>query len=120
MINLIKINSQEKKQEENNIYENLTQFYQSFFSNLYNECNIKKYRQIRDAIGLVMRKFESNDHPLAYTSKLVMYIEARVTIYRLHLTNEQQKLLSALGEESKHMNLNFVYTSPIDDLNQFN
>lgn len=41
MINLIKIKSQEKKQEENNIYENLTQFYQSFFSNLYNECNIK-------------------------------------------------------------------------------
>ena len=29
MISLIKIKSQEKKQEENNIYKNLTQFYQA-------------------------------------------------------------------------------------------
>ena len=63
---------------EKEVYQELKEFYDSFFSDIYNEMNIDRYRQIRDVIGLVINKFDENDHPLEYTSKLVMYIQARV------------------------------------------
>ena len=55
-----------KKQQQliEEVYQDLDQFYQSFYSNIYNELNINKYKQIRDAIGMVMRKFDNQDHPL--------------------------------------------------------
>ena len=81
--------------------------------------NINKYKQIRDAIGMVMRKFDSQDHPLDYTGKLVLYIEACVALQHLHLTTLQQKLLHDLGEKTKNINLNFVYTGRITDMQQF-
>ena len=101
------------------VYKDLDQFYRSFYSNIYNELNINKYKQIRDAIGMVMRKFDSQDHPLDYTGKLVLYIEACVALQHLHLTTLQQKLLHDLGEKTKNINLNFVYTGRITDMQQF-
>lgn len=86
-----KKNSQ--KEEEAKIYVLLGKFYGSFFSDTFNELNIGKYRQLRDAIGLVRRKFEAHDHPLAYTAKLVMYIQARVALKHLPLTKEQEKYM---------------------------
>lgn len=110
---------QEKGQLIKKVNEELNQFYDSFFDNTYNELNIGKYKRIRDAIGLVLRKFESHDHALAYTGKLVMYIQANVFLYHLHLTSKQQQLLQSLANETKKINLNFVYSGPISDMNQF-
>ena len=94
-------------------------FYNSFFSNIYNEMNIGRYRQIRDAIGLVLNKFDSGDHPLEYTSKLVMYIQARVAMNHLHLTHEQQDLMKKLSDATKYVNLSYVYLSPLTSVEQF-
>lgn len=105
--------------QEKQIYNELDKFYQSFFTDTYNELNIDKYRQIRDAIGLVMRKFDNHDHPLEYASKLVMYIQARVAFKHLHLSSYQQKIMHTLSEQTKCINLSYVYTCPLDDVTQF-
>lgn len=101
------------------VYQDLKKFYNSFFSDIYNEMNIGRYRPIRDAIGLVMNKFDSHDHPLEYTSKLVMYIQARVAMNHLHLTCEQENLMKKLTEATKYVNLSYVYLSPLDSEKQF-
>lgn len=101
------------------VYQDLKKFYNSFFSDIYNEMNIGRYRPIRDAIGLVMNKFDSHDHPLEYTSKLVMYIQARVAMNHLHLTREQERLMKKLTEATKYVNLSYVYLSPLDSEKQF-
>ena len=110
-----------KKQQQliEEVYQDLDQFYQSFYSNIYNELNINKYKQIRDAIGMVMRKFDNQDHPLDYAGKLVMYIQATVVLQHLHLTTMQQKLLQDLSDKTKKINLNFVYTGRLTDMQQF-
>ncbi|MPW13672.1 bacteriocin immunity protein [Lactobacillus helveticus] len=101
------------------VYLDLKQFYQSYFSDIYNEMNIGRYRQIRDAIGLVINKFDNHDHPLEYTSKLIMYIQARVALNNLRLTDEQQELMRKLTQATKRVNLSFVYLSPIGSEKQF-
>ncbi|WP_278954041.1 bacteriocin immunity protein [Lactobacillus apis] len=118
-VHLIGASSPKEKKLINETYKELDQFYRSFFNNIYNELNIAKYRPIRDAIGLVMRKFESNDHPLQYTDKLVLYIQANTALNHLRLTNFQQKLLQSLGTNTKQISLNFVYISLITDISQF-
>lgn len=114
MFGMFKHNSDTKE-----VYQDLKKFYTSFFSDIYNELNIGRYRQIRDAIGLVINKFDSNDHPLAYTIKLVMYIQARIVLNHLHLTSEQEKIMKDLTEKTKYVNLSYVYLSPIDSEKQF-
>lgn len=110
----------QQKQEDNKIYTLLNEFYNSFAkNNTFNEMNIEKYRNVRDAAGLVMRKFEKHDHPLAYTNKLVMYIDAQVALKNLHLTHEQRKIMQVLREDTKYTNLCYVYTSPINNSDQF-
>ena len=118
-VHLICASSPKEKMLINETYKELDQFYRSFFNNIYNELNITKYRPIRDAIGLVMRKFESNDHPLQYTEKLVLYIQANTALNHLRLTNFQQRLLQSLSNKTKQISLNFVYISPITDISQF-
>lgn len=103
----------------NQVYSLLNCFYKSFFTDMYNELNIKRYLPIRDNIGLVMRKFESHDHPLEYTSKLVMYIQAQVAFNHLPLTADQQVLMTKLSEETKDISLKYVYTGPLNDAQQF-
>lgn len=90
------------------VYQELKKFYNSFSSDIYNEMNIGRYRPIRDAIGLVMNKFDNNDHPMEYTSKLVMYIEATVALNHLHLTPEQEDLMRKLTELTKYVNLSYL------------
>lgn len=118
---LFSLFTQNKQTKSNNqeVYQDLKKFYNSFFSNIYNEMNIGRYRQIRDAIGLVINKFDSNDHPLEYTSKLVMYIQARIALKHLRLTDEQQDLMKKLTQATKYVNLSYVYLSPIDSEKQF-
>ncbi|WP_304230063.1 bacteriocin immunity protein [Lactobacillus kitasatonis] len=101
------------------IYQELNKFYNSFFSDIYNEMNIDRYRQIRDVIGLVINKFDENDHPLEYTGKLVMYIQARVASRHLRLSSEQEAIMKKLTESTKYVNLSYVYLSPIDSAEQF-
>lgn len=108
-----------KEQLTKKVLQELDQSYDSFFSDIYNELNIVKYRPIRDAISLVMRKFESNDHPLSYIGKFVMYIQANVVFQQLHLTANQRKLLQSLSYQIKHINLNYVYIGRITDFCQF-
>ena len=50
MFSLFKSNQPNTKE----IYQELKKFYNSFFSDIYNEMNIDRYRQIRDVIGLVI------------------------------------------------------------------
>ena len=54
MFSLFKSNQPNTKE----IYQELKKFYNSFFSDIYNEMNIDRYRQIRDVIGLVINKFD--------------------------------------------------------------
>ena len=111
--------NQKKQSESREVYQDLKNFYNSLFSNIYNEMNIGRYRQIRDAIGLVLNKFDSGDHPLEYTSKLVMYIQARVAMNHLHLTHEQQDLMKKLSDATKYVNISYVYLSPLTSVEQF-
>lgn len=119
MISLFVKKQNKEEQLNQSVYSILQKFYNSFFSNIYNERNIGKYRPIRDAIGLVMRKFEAGDNPLAYTSKLVMYIQARSALNHLRFTKEQQRWMRELTEKTKRVNLSYVYTGPLDDVSQF-
>lgn len=120
MINLFTIHRKnDQLQTEQEVYQILDKFYRSFFGDMYNELNINRYRQIRDAIGLVMRKFDEHDHPMAYTSKLVMYIQSRVVMNHLPLTNEQQNYMRELCNKTKYVNLNYVYSGPVNDAKQF-
>lgn len=120
MINLFTIHRKnDQLQNEQEVYQILDKFYRSFFDDMYNELNIDRYRQIRDAIGLVMRKFDEHDHPMAYTSKLVMYIQSRVVMNHLPLTNEQQNYMRELCNKTKYVNLNYVYSGPVNDAKQF-
>ncbi|RMC24870.1 MULTISPECIES: bacteriocin immunity protein [unclassified Lactobacillus] len=112
-------NNQNDKQALNEVYQILKQFYQSFFSNIYNELNILKYKKLRDSIGLVIYKFDTHDHPQEYCTKLVMFIQAYVTIHHLHLSSKQQYLLKSLSTKSKGISLRFLYTGPIMDDQQF-
>ena len=75
------------------IYQELKKFYNSFFSDIYNEMNIDRYRQIRDVIGLVINKFD--------------------------LSSEQEAIMKKLTESTKYVNLSYVYLSPIDSAEQF-
>ena len=48
-----------------------------------------------------------------------MYIQARVAMSHLHLTDEQVKIMRKLTESTKYINLSYVYLSPIDSAEQF-
>lgn len=108
-----------KENTKKTVYLELKKFYKSFSSNIYNEMNIDRYRQIRDVIGLVINKFDENDHPLEYTGKLVMYIQARIAMHHLRLTDEQETIMKKLTEATKYIDLSYVYLSPIDSAKQF-
>ncbi|MFR0613284.1 bacteriocin immunity protein [Lactobacillus porci] len=112
-----------KNQQKEEITEKtgklLKNFYNSFFSDIFNEMNIDRYRPIRDATGMVINKFTANDHPLAYAGKLVLFIQAYMAMNQLHLTKEQQQMLQELADLTKHVNLNYVYISPLDSMDQF-
>lgn len=118
MINLF--TKSQKQQQLNKTYHYLDKFYRSFSEdNTFNELNIDRYRPIRDSIGFVMRKFDANDNPLAYTSKLIMYIQSQIAFNHLRLTQKQQSLMKDLSQNNKYVKLNYVYTGPIYDAKQF-
>lgn len=119
MISLFNIFEKNDQAKEKEVYALLNKFYDSFYCDIFNEMNIAKYRPLRDAIALVIGKFDSHDHPLEYTSKLMMYIQARVALDHLPLTQEQQDLMSQISTYTKRVNLSFVYTGRLNDFNQF-
>lgn len=92
----------------------LVRLYQSFAKRPGNE-----YAKIQDAIAAVLDKIDAHDHCLAYTGKLVLFIEARHALRGLYLTPEQNDLIVNLREMSKHVNPNYVYIDKIDGSDQF-
>ncbi|MFR4967163.1 bacteriocin immunity protein [Lactobacillus kalixensis] len=105
--------------DQQKIYQDLKDLYSSFSDEMYSLLATDSYSRIRRAIGLVMQKFENNDHPLAYTGKLVMYIQAKVALNNLRLTSQQEQLIKSLTESTKRIHLSYVYLSPIDSSEQF-
>ncbi len=116
---LLSKKNQQKEEIEEKTCQLLKNFYNSFFSDIFNELNIDRYRPIRDATGMVINKFTANDHPMAYAGKLVLYIQAYSAMNRLRLTKDQQQMLQDLADLTKHVNLNYVYISPLDSMDQF-
>lgn len=108
-----------KNNHKQETHQLLEKFYESFFIDIYNELNIDPYRPLRDAIANVLYKFTIDDHPMAYTGKLVMYIESKLVLEDLHLTNEQREILNQLRQLTKNINLSFVYQSPLTSFDQF-
>ncbi|CCI87479.1 hypothetical protein [Lactobacillus gigeriorum] len=100
-------------------YQLLNEFYQSFFSDVYNELNIHRYLPVRDAIANVIHKFIMDDHPMAFAGKLVMYIQTQIAFSHLRLSKQQLLLLHRLEDLTKNIDLTFVYTSPLDSNQQF-
>ncbi|GHV97040.1 bacteriocin immunity protein [Lactobacillus nasalidis] len=97
----------------------LKNFYASFFSDIYNERNISRYKPLRDAIALVLGRFDSGDHPMEYAAKLALYLPAKASLNRLRFTKEQQGWLKELSRLTRQVSLNFVYLSPLDSISQF-
>ncbi len=110
-------NKQEKEREQT--YQLLKNFYASFFSDIYNERNIGRYKPLRDAIALVLGRFDSGDHPMEYAAKLALYLPAKASLNQLRFTKEQQGLLAELTRLTRRVKLNFVYLSPLDSISQF-
>ncbi|NRN77674.1 hypothetical protein IMAU50019_01942 [Lactobacillus helveticus] len=48
-----------------------------------------------------------------------MYIQSQIALKHLSLTNQQQKILKELQKRSQYVNLNYVYTSLLNDIKQF-
>lgn len=110
-------NDQAKEREQT--YQILKNFYASFFSDIYNERNIGRYKTLRDAIALVLGHFDSGDHPMEYAAKLALYLPAKASLNHLRFTKEQQGLLKQLTQLTRRVKLNFVYLSPLDSISQF-
>lgn len=110
-----KISSQEQETRQNAyLFTQLVRLYHTFDGRPGDE-----YAKLQDAIACVLDKINQNDHPYAYTNKLVMFIEARHALRGLYLDPAQNDLLIDLRENTKRTNLNYVYLSSIDDLSQF-
>jgi nicotinic acid phosphoribosyltransferase len=108
---------QEKEREQT--CQLLKNFYASFFTDIYNERNIGRYKPLRDAIALVLGHFDSNDHPMEYAAKLALYLPAKASLNQLRFTKEQRDYLQELTRLTRRVKLNFVYLSPLDSINQF-
>ncbi|CCI82256.1 bacteriocin immunity protein [Lactobacillus hominis] len=110
-----KLSSQEQEARQNGyLFAQLVRLYHTFDGRPGNE-----YSKLQDAIACVLDKIDQNDHPYAYTNKLVMFIEARHALRGLYLSPDQNKLLIDLRENTKRTNLNYVYLSAIDATSQF-
>lgn len=96
------------------ISSDLVRLYQSFEKRPGTE-----YAKIQDAIAAVLDRISAHDHALAYTSKLVLFIEARHALRGLYLTPKQNDLIVELREISKHVNPNYIYIDKIDGADQF-
>ncbi|WP_297815786.1 bacteriocin immunity protein [uncultured Lactobacillus sp.] len=110
-----KLSSQELQARQNAyLFTQLVRLYHSFEGRPGHE-----YSKLQDAIACVLDKINQNDHPYAYTNKLVMLIEARHALRGLYLSPDQNELLIDLREATKRTNLNYLYLSAIEDLSQF-
>lgn len=116
---MIKLFFKRRQQENKNIYQLLHNFYDSFFSDAYNELNISKYKPIRDAIGLVINKFDSHDHPLEYTGKLILYIQNRQAMNHIGLNKKQEAIMIKLAYTTKYANINNSYRNSWHSEEQF-
>ena len=66
-----------------------------------------------------IKKYKTSSHPLAWTRRLVLYLQVNAVKKDLYLTPEQKDIIKELARIGKRTNLNYVYLSPVDDAKQF-
>lgn len=77
--------------------------------------NRKGVEEIRQVLANVNEKYKTSSHPLAWTGRLVLYLQVNA----VNLTPEQKDIIKELARIGKRTNLNYVYLSPVDDAKQF-
>ncbi|MYY53193.1 bacteriocin immunity protein [Ligilactobacillus salivarius] len=81
--------------------------------------NRKGVEEIRQVLANVNAKYKASSHPLAWTGRLVLYLQVNAVKKDLYLTPEQKDIIKELARIGKRTNLNYVYLSPVDDAKQF-
>ena len=81
--------------------------------------NRKGVEEIRQVLANVNEKYKTSGHPVAWTGRLVLYLQVNAVKKDLYLTPEQKDIIKELARIGKRTNLNYVYLSPVDDAKQF-
>lgn len=81
--------------------------------------NRKGVEEIRQVLANVNEKYKTSSHPLAWTGRLVLYLQVNAVKKDLYLTPEQKDIIKKLTRIGRRTNLNYVYLSPVDDAKQF-
>ncbi|MDW3022840.1 bacteriocin immunity protein [Ligilactobacillus salivarius] len=81
--------------------------------------NRKGVEEIRQVLANVNEKYKTSSHSLAWTGRLVLYLQVNAVKKDLYLTPEQKDIIKELARIGKRTNLNYVYLSPVDDAKQF-
>lgn len=81
--------------------------------------NRKGVEEIRQVLANVNEKYKTSSHLLAWTGRLVLYLQVNAVKKDLYLTPEQKDIIKELARIGKRTNLNYVYLSPVDDAKQF-
>ena len=85
----------------------------------FNKVQINAYLPLEQTILKVIAKAENHDDTVAWSNKLVMYLQSQIVLNQIPITKEQDTLISFLSEKCKNTNLNYVYLAPVDDNLQF-
>ena len=101
--------------KQNEIVATLRDLYTSF-----DKYSLRAYIPLEQTILKVIAKAKNHDDIAAWSNKLVMYLQAQITLNQIPITKEQDSLIDLLSQQSKNTNLNYVYLAPIDDSLQFN
>lgn len=81
--------------------------------------NRKGVEEIRQVLANVNEKYKTSSHQLAWTGRLVLYLQVNAVKKDLYLTPEQKDIIKELARIGRRTNLNYVYLSPVDDAKQF-
>ena len=82
-------------------------------------ASINAYLPLEKAILKVIAKAENHDDAIAWSNKLVMFLQSQIALKQIPITKEQDALINSLSEQCKNTNLNYVYLAPINDSLQF-
>ena len=80
--------------------------------------NRKGVEEIRQVLANVNEKYKTSSHPLAWTGRLVLYLQVNAVKKDLYLTPEQKDIIKKLARIGRRTNVNYVYLSPVDEAKQ--
>ena len=103
---------------ESNFVKELQRLVVELYDSFEND-NRKGVEEIRQVLANVNEKYKTSSHPLAWTGRLVLYLQVNAVKKDLYLTPEQKDIIKELARIGKRTNLNYVYLSPVDDAKQF-